>query len=299
MRISDRQLSQIMLNSLQTNNSRLGQVLQQMSTGDRLTKLSDDPITAVKLVNLERESSAISQYQDNIQNVKTTLSAQEIGLTAINSSLQSTRDLVLWGANGTLSDDDREGIIIQLRELQSAVVSSANSSDEEGHYLFSGTQTDVPAISSSAAGYNLDGNADKRMVTVAKGISMQSNLTAQDMFDLGAGNNVLDQLDRMIAEFENPTAVFDAEVESTLAAIDQTVNNVLGGLTKIGGLHNNLDLLDDSHADNKLFVDKVTSDISALDYAEASVRLSDYQAALEATQASYMKISELSLFDRI
>ncbi|PWI33170.1 flagellar hook-associated protein 3 [Vibrio albus] len=299
MRISDNQISQMMLSSLQSNNAGLGEVLQQMSTGDRMTKLSDDPIGAVKLINLERESSAIAQYQNNIQNVKTTLSAQEVSLTSINDSLLSARDLVLWGSNGTLSDPDRLGIIQQLEQLKAAVFSTVNRSDEEGHYLFSGTRTDIPAMSyDDTAGYTVDGNADKRMVTVAKGISMQSNLTAKDIFDLG-GNDILQQLERVIAEFDTPTAAFRTEVDTTLAVLDQTVNNVLGGITQIGGLHNNLDLLDSSHADNKLFVDKVSNEISALDYGEASVRLSDYQAALQATQASYMKISELSLFDRM
>ena len=51
--------------------------------------------------------------------------------------------------------------------------------------------------------------------------------------------------------------------------------------------------------ENKLFVDKVTNDLSALDYGEASVRLSNYMAALQATQASYVKINDLNLFDRI
>jgi flagellar hook-associated protein 3 FlgL len=298
IRISDNQISQMMLSSLQSNNAGLGEVLQQMSTGDRMTKLSDDPIGAVKLINLERESSAIAQYQNNIQNVKTTLSAQEVGLTSISDSLKSARDLVLWGSNGTLSDEDRQGIIQQLEQLKTGIFATVNRSDEEGHYLFSGTQTDIPAMSLGATGYVVDGNADQRMVTVAKGIAMQSNLTAKDIFDLG-GNNILQQLDQLIAEFDTPTAAFRAEVDTTLAVLDQTVNNVLGGITQIGGLHNNLDLLDGSHADNKLFVDKVSNEISALDYGEASVRLSDYQAALQATQASYMKISELSLFDRM
>ncbi|MDF5517812.1 flagellar hook-associated protein 3, partial [Vibrio parahaemolyticus] len=43
MRISDNQFSQMMLHSLQSNSAGLGEALQQMSTGKRLTKLSDDP----------------------------------------------------------------------------------------------------------------------------------------------------------------------------------------------------------------------------------------------------------------
>ncbi|MCF6450819.1 flagellar hook-associated protein FlgL [Vibrio sp. MMG022] len=299
MRISDSQFSQMMLQSLQTNNAGLGHVLQQMATGDRLTKLSDDPMASIKLLNLERENSAIGQYQSNIANLKTTLSAQETHLDSVNESLKSVRDLVLWGANGTLTDEDRSGMVIELKSYRDSIESSFNAQDEEGHYLFSGTQTDTPAVSNAGGAYQVDGNSDKRVVTVAKGVTMDSNMTAKEILELGGGDNVLNQIDTLIAEFENPSPNFQAEVDASLSAIDDTLANVLGAMTEIGGRHNNLDLMDSAHGENKLFVDKVTSDLSALDYGEASVRLSNYMAALQATQASYVKINDLNLFDRI
>ncbi|MFH0289223.1 flagellar hook-associated protein FlgL [Vibrio owensii] len=299
MRISDSQFSQMMLQSLQTNNAGLGHVLQQMATGNRLTKLSDDPMASIKLLNLERENSAIGQYQSNIANLKTTLSAQETHLDSVNESLKSVRDLVLWGANGTLTDEDRSGMVIELISYRDSIESSFNAQDEEGHYLFSGTQTDTPAVSNAGGAYQVDGNSDKRVVTVAKGVTMDSNMTAKEILELGGGDNVLNQIDALIAEFENPSPNFQAEVDASLSAIDDTLANVLGAMTEIGGRHNNLDLMDSAHGENKLFVDKVTSDLSALDYGEASVRLSNYMAALQATQASYVKINDLNLFDRI
>lgn len=299
MRISDSQFSQMMLQSLQTNNAGLGHVLQQMATGNRLTKLSDDPMASIKLLNLERENSAIGQYQSNIANLKTTLSAQETHLDSVNESLKSVRDLVLWGANGTLTDEDRSGMIIELKSYRDSIESSFNAQDEEGHYLFSGTQTDTPAVSNAGSAYQVDGNSDKRVVTVAKGVTMDSNMTAKEILELGGGDNVLNQIDALIAEFESPSPNFQAEVDASLSAIDDTLANVLGAMTEIGGRHNNLDLMDSAHGENKLFVDKVTSDLSALDYGEASVRLSNYMAALQATQASYVKINDLNLFDRI
>lgn len=298
MRISDTQFSQMMLQSLQLNNAGLGQVLQQMATSDRLTKLSDDPMASIQLLNLDREGSAISQYQSNIANVKTALSSQEVHLNSVNDSLKSINDLVLWGANGTLTDDDRVGIITELESLRSSIVSSFNAQDEEGRYLFSGTKTDTAALSNAGGSYVIEGNNDKRVVTVAKGVSMEANMTAQEVLDLG-GDNVLNQLDNLIAEFKAPTAAFRTTVESTLTKIESTSSNVLSALTELGGRHNNLDLMDSAHGENKLFVDKVTNDLSALDYGEASVRLSNYMAALQATQASYMKINDLSLFNRI
>ncbi|CZF84145.1 flagellar hook-associated protein FlgL [Grimontia marina] len=299
MRVSDTHFSQMMLQSLQVNNAGLGEVLQQMATSNRLTKLSDDPMASIKLLNLEREGAAISQYQTNIANVKTTLSSQEVYLDSVNYSLKEMRDLVLWGANGTLTDEDRAGMITELESLRDSIVSSFNAQDEEGHYIFSGTQTDKPSLSNGGGAYLVDGNSDKRVVTVAKGVTMESNMTAKDIVELGGGDNVLNQLDALITEFKNPTANFENQVELTLSAIELTSSNVLGAMTEIGGRLNNLDLMDSTHSENKLFIDKVNSDISALDYGEASVRLSNYLAALQATQASYVKINDLNLFDRI
>ncbi|KZX55678.1 flagellar biosynthesis protein FlgL [Vibrio sp. HI00D65] len=299
MRISDSQFSQMMLQSLQMNNSGLGEVMQQMATASRLTKLSDDPMASIKLLNLERENSAISQYKDNIANLKTTLSSQETHLDSINESLKSVRDLVIWGANGTLTDDDRSGLIIELKSYRDSIESSFNAQDEEGIYLFSGTKTDVPAVGNNSGTYQVDGNSDKRVVTVAKGVAMDSNMTAKEILELSNGDNVLNQLDALLAEFENPSPNFQSVVDASLTSIDDTMANVLGAMTEIGGRHNNLDLMDSAHSENKLFVDKVTSDLSALDYGEASVRLSNYMVALQATQASYVKINDLNLFDRI
>ncbi|HCH1191719.1 TPA: flagellar hook-associated protein FlgL [Vibrio parahaemolyticus] len=299
MRISDNQFSQMMLQSLQSNSAGLGKVLQQMSTRERLTKLSDDPMASIKLLNLERENSAIAQYQSNIANLKTTLSSQETHLDSVNESLKSMRDIVLWGANGSLTDQNRSGMISELKSYRDSIESSFNAQDEEGHFLFSGTKTDTAALNKSSGAYVVEGNSDVRVVTVAKGVTMDSNMTAQEILDIGGGKNVLNQIDALIAEFEKPSPNFQAEVDVSLNAIDDTMTNVLGAMTEIGGRHNNLDLMDGAHSENKLFVDKVSGDLSALDYGEASVRLSNYMAALQATQASYVKINDLSLFDRI
>ncbi|ENM5757132.1 flagellar hook-associated protein FlgL [Vibrio mimicus] len=299
MRISDTQFSQMMLQSLQANNAGLGNVMQQMSTGERLTKLSDDPMASVKLLKLDREGSAIKQYQDNINMVKTTLSNQEVHLDSVSESLKSMRELVLWGANGTLTDEDRDGMISKLKSLRGSIASSFNARDEDGHYLFSGTKTDTAALDKTDAGYVFNGNNDKRVVTVAKGVTVESNMTAKDILDLGGGNNVLNQIDVLIKEFEKPGKNFEAKVDSSLKAIDDSLANVLGALTEIGGRYNNLDLMESAHSENKLFVDKVIGDLSMLDYGEASVRLSNFMAALQATQASYVKINDLNLFDRI
>ncbi|AUI88600.1 flagellar hook-associated protein 3 [Vibrio azureus] len=299
MRISDSQFSQMMLHSLQRNNAGLGQVLQQMATGERLTKLSDDPMSSIKLLNLEREGSALGQYKKNIANVTTTLSQQEVQLETMGNSLMSMRDLVLWGANESLTDQDRTGMVIELKSYRDAIQSSLNNQDEEGHFLFAGTQSNQAAVTKVNDKYTVVGNDDKRIVTVAKGVTIEANVTATELLRRDSGENVLNQIDALIAEFKSPSEQFQAEVGASLSSIDDTLANVLGARTEIGGRHNNLALLDSAHGENTLFVDKVTKELSALDYGEVSVQLHNFLAALQATQASYVKINDLRLFDRM
>ncbi|MGR5456896.1 flagellin N-terminal helical domain-containing protein, partial [Vibrio alfacsensis] len=90
---------------------------------------SDDPMASIQLLNLDREGSAINQYQRNIANVKTTLSSQEVYLDSVNESLKSMRELVLWGSNGTLTDEDRDGMITELESLRDSIESSFNAQD--------------------------------------------------------------------------------------------------------------------------------------------------------------------------
>ncbi|MCV5736803.1 flagellar hook-filament junction protein, partial [Escherichia coli] len=60
------------------------------------------------------------------------------------------RDIVLWGANGSLTDQDRSGMITELKSYRDSIESSFNAQDEEGHFLFSGTKTDTAALNKSS-----------------------------------------------------------------------------------------------------------------------------------------------------
>ncbi|GEM75218.1 flagellar hook-associated protein FlgL [Vibrio sagamiensis] len=299
MRISDSQFSQIMLQSLQKNKAGLATVFEQMATEQRLTKLSDDPMASVKLLNLEREESALTQYKKNVTNVKSVLEQQEVQLDAMSNSLISMREKVLWGANGSLTDQDRSGMIIELKSYRDAIQSALNHQDEEGHFLFSGTQSNQAAVTKVNNEYTLFGNNDKRVVTVAKGVSIEANITASDLMKRDSGDNVLNQIDALIAEFDKPGPNFQAEVGASLTSIDDMLGNVLEALTEIGGRHTNLDLLDSAHSESSLFINKVSDELSGLDPAEASVRMNKLLTALQATQTSYVKINDLRLFDRI
>lgn len=301
MRISNAQITATMHGSLNNSSAKLGKLMQQMSSGERMLRPSDDPISAVRVLRIEREEATLAQYRTNIANVSGNLSKQETNLKAASDTMLSARDLLLWAANGSNTSEDLAAIAGELQSLENTIASFANVRDEEGRYLFSGTLSDRPAISFDAATetYSLTGNDQHRQAAVANGVLVEENVTAAQVF--GAGVDMLNQLHALVKQLQDPALdasdpAVGAQIAASMNSLDATHSELLGAVTELGGRQNTLTLLTSSNQDVSLVNQKIEGELSTLDYAGASIDLNNYQLALQATQKTYLKINGLSLF---
>ncbi len=305
MRIPDSRINNVMLQSLRTGNTNVAKVMDQVSSGNRITRISDDPSATLKLANIESERRSIGQYQQNIDALSTKLLRQEIYVSGMDDLLLEIRDLVLYAANDTKSQADYAGIKTEIESLKNSLYAEINTQDGSGNYLFSGSRTDVPAVSYQeadpvlgiAATYVLNANDDSVPVVVGEGLKVNSNISATQLL-AGDANDVFDRLDQYIDDLDLGV-VPSSETEIILNSLDAFRNNVGGALTTYGGKQNYLSTLKDNHQSNELFMDRVKVEIEQLDIAEASVRLNSYMNSLEATQITFKKIANLNLFDRL
>ena len=301
MRISNAQITAMMHGSMNTSSEKLGKLMQQMATGERMLLPSDDPISAVRVLRIEREEATLTQYRTNIANVAGNLSKQEANLKAASDSMLNVRDLLLWAANGSNTSEDLAAIANELGNLEKTILSFANVRDEEGRYLFSGTLSDRPAITFDAdtQSYQLTGNDQYRQAAVANGVLVEENVTAAQVFGGGVGMlNDLNALVKMLADpaLDASDPAVRASVTATLNSLDKTHGDLLGAVSELGGRQNTLTLLSSSNEDVSLVNKKIEGELSQLDYATASIDLNNYQLSLQATQKTYLKINGLSLF---
>ncbi|HBS77818.1 flagellar hook-associated protein FlgL [Pseudomonas stutzeri] len=301
MRISNAQITAMMHGSMNTSSEKLGKLMQQMATGERMLMPSDDPISAVRVLRIQREEATLTQYRTNIANVSGNLSKQEANLKAASDTMLNVRDLLLWAANGSNTSEDLAAIANEMGNLEKTILSFANVRDEEGRYLFSGTLSDRPAITFDAAtqSYQLTGNDQYRQAAVANGVLVEENVTAAQVFGGGVGMlNDLNALVKMLADpalDANDPAV-QTSISATLNSLDKTHGDLLGAVSELGGRQNTLTLLSSSNEDVSLVNQKIDGELSQLDYATASIDLNNYQLSLQATQKTYLKINGLSLF---
>ncbi|MBY6106477.1 flagellar hook-associated protein FlgL [Ferrimonas balearica] len=304
MRVSMQQMHRLNLNSMQMNQANYGKVLQQMSSGKKLNVPSDDPLGAVQSLSLQREQASLNQYMSNISSLRMSLSRSESTLDNMNNVLYRVRDLSLQGGNGALTHEDRKGIAAELRVLQDSLVEHVNAKDEKGKYIYSGNEVDTPPVAQDASGnWVYQGDLSQRDVPVGEGNWIPGNDTAGAIFFAG-GEDIFNGLSEWIDVLEDPTLVpgdpaFDAAMDKAMRTIDNTMASIGQTMTELGGRQQGMDLLETAHQDIGMFNQELIGEIENLDYGEASLSLATYLMALQATQQSYVKINQLSLFNHL
>ncbi|XAH22425.1 flagellar hook-associated protein FlgL [Xylophilus sp. GW821-FHT01B05] len=303
MRIASTQYHTTMNAALQLANQRVGSVLQQMASGQRLLKPSDDPIAQVRLMRLEREEAALDQYRKNIETLSSRLEQNEARLDGVVSDVMQVRDLLVWASDGANVPQDLQAMASSVDSLRESIFYTANSRDQEGRYVFSGTALNTATISYDAAQplgsrYTFTGNLGVQSVVVGNGVTQAANVSLPEAQDL------LNLLDRVSATLSSSTVNVNdpavrAELVAALDGMDVALNSVNTQIARIGGQHNILQTLDDTHADVSLSNKNAAITIGQLDYGDAAVRLNGYSIAVEATQKAYAKVSNLSLFNVI
>jgi flagellar hook-associated protein 3 FlgL len=271
-----------------------------MANGNRIQLPSDDPVDSVRLSRLKREESAITQYRDNIAAVKQRMSKNEGYLQNMVNDMNSGRDLMVWAADGANTPDDLNSMVTSLSSLRDSLLYTANSLDQEGRYLFSGTATATAPIAydaNKALGkrYSFAGNTNDQSVVVGNGITQTANQNVSGM------EKLLNSLDETIAalsapgvDANNPTV--RATVGAGLDSFDTAMDLLAGKVAVLGGQQNILSTIDANHDNVSLSNQMAINDIGQLDVGAAAIELNGYSTALQATYKAYSKIGTLSLF---
>lgn len=126
-----------------------------------------------------------------------------------------------------------------------------------------------------------------------------------DSFSLtpSTSQSVFKTLANLIGALETPVATDAAKAQlsnSLSAALDNVDSavNVIGSIrAQVGARLNEIDALASSNEDMTLQYKTSLSNLQDIDYAEAITKLTQHQTQLQAAQQSFMKISQLSLFN--
>jgi flagellar hook-associated protein 3 FlgL len=297
MRITEGIISGRNLADLQRANAAVAKASQQVSTGNRLSRPSDDPQAVQKALNLRGDLAATAQYMDTANASQGWAQATDDALADINDVLQRAREAVVQGGNGTMSQKDRNDIATQIDQLIGQAKASGNATFD-GQYIFAGQKTDTAPYDPDGAD-TFNGDTGSIIRTIGPGVSVQLNGSLGSVLGNGSDGKALQVLRDIAAHLRGGTAAdTNALRTSDLSAIDASMADVSTARAEAGALSNRLTTAANRLTDLQASTEKVRSGVEHVDLAEAISQLSSqqavYQAALQATGSS---LSQRTLMD--
>jgi len=257
--------------------------IQQMSTGRSVNNLSDNPAAAAGLVGNNALSSENDQFLTNVSDVQGKLQTADSALSNATQLLTTAITVGAQGANGTLSDSDRQALAQQVQGLQQQMLGLANTA-YEGVYVFGGTNVSAPPFAqdaSSSSGVQYNGNSHMTSVQIAEGTSVQTNVAGNQLF-LNSSGNVFSALNDLANALTSGNGIAAANTEVQQAFSQLTTQRITygNGLSQLQSSQNFLsqEQVNLSTQQNQL----VGANLTAVVANESQAQV-DLQAALSAT----------------
>ncbi len=276
----------------------------QLTEGKQVLKPSDAPDQASAIQRLRSEVEKQESFQRTINVAQRRFAAEEEALRTSFDVLSRFKELTIQANNDSASPSDRKVIAIELRSLREQLMSLANTRDDAGNYLFSGTRSKTPP-------YQSDGNApmpvityqgDRTQTDVPGGIdrTVRYTRTGPDVYvrvnQDGEEVAFFDALGRLITSIEEGVR---PEMQRGMSDLEAMLDGVNVGLAQNGSDQAVIESQRSMLEATVLRMKSALSDIEDLDYTEAVTRMSQQSLALQAAQSSFAKISQLSLFNYI
>lgn len=186
MRISTTQIYTQSIQAFGTQQTKLAHLQQQIATGVKITKPSDDPAGAARVLELQQSIELHEQYKVNIDLANLRLSLQDMTLSSVENVMLRIKELAIQANNGTHDDVARNAIADELDERYQELLSLANTVDSNGDYLFAGFQSRnqpfTEALTGSIAHVNFNGDQGLRSIQISQSRQINVDSSGTDIF---------------------------------------------------------------------------------------------------------------------
>ncbi|MEA4882363.1 MAG: flagellar hook-associated protein FlgL [Clostridia bacterium] len=288
MRITNNVMIERSIRNINSAFQRYQMMQEQVGSGRRINRLSDDPHGAAKAVRLRSALRGADQHKKNAENASTEITAYDDTLDKIGNILNRTRELVVRAGTDSVTPTERQAIAVEVGQLFEEVVQSANSM-HNGQYMFAGHQGMEPpfeVLGNPPTGVIYRGDAGKNTVEVGPGVVLSPNLTGDEVFVNGV--NLFDTFLTVENHLKNDNV--QGLSGSDLSAVDAAMDKVLRFRAELGGKGNRLELVINRLDSDKVSLTELLSKTEGVDFTEAVMRLSEqeivYHAALAAASKS-------------
>ncbi len=268
----------------------MGKYQDQLATGKKITKPSDDPVVAMKGMFYRSNLTEVEQYKRNLSEAYLWMENSEAGVEQVNQGLQRVRELTVQGLNGTLSEADKSAISQEIEQIKKDIMTVANT-QVAGRYIFNGTNTTVAPVTDGGSGAPQAAfNTNNYNVEVSRGVSLKSNINPENVFSQDLFNT-LQSIQESLGGNTN------IDLSGLLGKIDKHTDTLSAERSELGARYNRLEMIESRIDQQEVIATRVLSDNEDADIERVITDLTTQESIHRAALSVGARIIQPTLMD--
>ena len=172
--------------ALNLHTKAMADLQEQVSTGSRINRISDDPTVAYRVLGLNTNYKSLGNYINNLSEVISTLELSSTVIENITSGFTETQLRLTQITSGIYDDEARQRTAEGINDILEQIVSLANTRHMD-QYLYGGSDTGtapytVERINGKITKVTYDGSFENRNIEVSPGVESSAFFIGNDIF---------------------------------------------------------------------------------------------------------------------
>jgi flagellar hook-associated protein 3 FlgL len=264
----------------------------------RLTRSSNDPVAASRLRSLAQAAAVQTVNSANADRAAADLTLADGALGSFADSIGRARELAMQAASGTLTDTQRSALGSELSQIHAHMLALANTRDGSGHALFGGDASGPAYVTDANGAASYAGTATSGQLDLGDGASVTRSLTGPEFLTVmvnGTATDIMAVVKQVAEGVMGPGG--QAAAQSALSAFDAGTSAVATAQAVVGSRLSWTDMAVQRQVKMSELRESEAFDLNGGDLATNIIDLQHMMVVLQASQASFAKLSSLSLFD--
>ncbi len=284
-----------LLASMNTLRTQQNQLIEQLSTGKRVNRPSDDAPAASLLAQMQTRNTEDDAYVANVGSLTAEMQTIDSSLSSVVTDLSQAITLGVEGATGTSNATNQATLANEVRQIQQGILAVANLT-YQGKYVFAGTATSTKPYTADAtttSGFRYDGNSQVNQVEIAANRSVAVNVPGSQLFS-ASGADVFQALTDLATALDGGQST---AIATATAAVRTAYDQVNSARAFYGDTVNVLSADNSFLEQEQLQFSQQQTALVGADTATTITELVTTQTAYQGTLSAVSKVLQTSLLE--
>lgn len=295
MRVTQNMISNNMMRHISGSYDNLNTYMNQLSSGKKIARPSDDPVTAMEGINYRSQTAAIEQYKRNTSEAHNWFDNSDAALDKATQTMQKIQELAVQASSDSNDKKERNSIRKETEQLKEHLADIANTKAND-KYIFNGTDTNSKPIEKNDqedwtfAEEKTERKTNPVMIEVADDIKIQANVNPEPIFN----KKLFDDIDHFNDALEENDS---SKIEKSISQMDEHIDSVIDSRADLGARMNRLELVENRLGEQEEFTEKALANNEDVDYEKVITKLKTQESMHRAALSAGSRIIQPSLID--